>query len=277
MNQPQPKSAAIGKWWDHAASFVSGCTRVSEDCRRCWSLANEHRFKVDGSVCFHPERLDKPLRVRKPCVWAAWNDLFHPDVTDAQIDSAFAVMALSPRQTFVVLTKRAERMQKYLESRSHSSKFWEEANTTGFATRYEEWSLIPFPLPNLIVGTTAENQRRADERIPLLLATPAVYRMVSVEPMLSRVNLDLHQETPDPDGCYEDRCYGIHLVVVGCETGAGRRPCALAWIIDVVEQCRAAGVPVWVKAVDLGKRISHDPAEWPPELTRLGNLREFVR
>jgi len=264
MNQPQPQNAAVGKWWDRPWSLVSRCTRVSEGCRRCWALDIEHRFKTDGLVCFHPERLDKPLHVRKPYVWGVWNDLFHPDVTDAQIDSAFAVMALSPRQTFVVLTKRMERMQKYLESRSHSSKFWEEANTTGFATRYEKWSLIPFPLPNLIVGTTAENQRRADERIPLLLQTQAAHRMVSVEPQLGYVDFDSNAAQ-------------LSLVVVGCETGAGRRPCNIEWIIDLVEQCKAAGVPVWVKAIDWGNRVTHNPADWPMALTRLGNLREFVR
>lgn len=308
MIRPKPKNAAKGRWWDQGINIVEDCTPVSTGCANCWHRAMAKRFGGDGVVRFRADRLPR-LSAGKPCVVAVWGDLFHSAVADWQIRDALAVMAFTKTHGYVVLTKRIERLRA-----------WRDAES--FLRR-----------PNIIFGTSAENQATLDERVPHILATPAAYRGLSLEPLLERVDVGLQSATCDccerwpsrwvrllrpvgPDiaalaGCAAEhvadsgvyRAAGnrhgalsvntpagllgikpnefeclpaIDWVVVGAETGPKRRPCKIEWIIDVVEQCRAAGVPCWVKGVDLGKRVSHDPAEWPAELTRLGEMRGWV-
>ena len=243
MNRPRTENAAVGKWWDAPLGLVRGCTRVSEACANCWALACERRFKRDGPATFVQEPLERVQRARKHLVRAVWNDLFHERVGTTEISWAWKMMALAHCQTFVVLTKRVWRAQYILREIAAS------------------------PVKNIILGTTCETQEWADKRIPDLIATPAAYRMLSLEPLLEPIDLS----RPDYGGG------AIDLVVVGPETGTKRRSTKPEWIISIVEQCRAAGVPVWVKVFPVGKRISNNPAEWPAELTRLGEMRQWLQ
>lgn len=149
--------------------------------------------------------LTQPLRWKRPrrIFVNSMGDLFHEDVPDEWIDQVFAVMALSPQHSFQILTKRSARMREYLCTRAGDWQIvWPDANPPGalpisrheqrLAMRGAGWPdaiLRPsFPLPNVWLGVSAEDQRRADERIPDLLATPAAIRFVSAEPLLGPID-----------------------------------------------------------------------------------------
>lgn len=199
----RPKALATGKWWDRPWSLVDGCTEVSEGCRNCWSRANARRFKRDWTPRFRADRLELPLRTRKPTVWAVWNDLFHEKVGVCEILSAFVVMALSPQHLFLVLTKRPWRLAglDFLRDPDPASLLedhagydcWSEETCCHVANAINgvmgEGHNVGWPMRNVAIGVTVEDQATADERVPLLLQTPARWRFVSYEPALGPVAL----------------------------------------------------------------------------------------
>jgi protein gp37 len=150
------------------------------------------------------------------------SDLFHEAVPDDFIDQVFAVMCWARHHTFLVLTKRPERMRAYMQSRVR-----------------REWvppaGTVP---PHVWLGVSVEDQATADARIPVLLETPAAVRWVSAEPLLGPIDL-IAWVSPSPGGLY--------WVVIGGESGPFARPFDLAWARDISAQCAAAGVPVFVK------------------------------
>jgi protein gp37 len=151
-----PKNIAKGKWWDEGITLVSGCTRVSEACTNCWSLAMEKRCGREGPVTFHPERLARFAK-GKPRTIAIWNDCFHEKVLNYQIVDIANATADTPRNTYIILTKRSKRLP-----------------------------FLCWP-KNVIVGVTSENQRWLDERVPDLLQAGVDCRMISAEPLLSEL------------------------------------------------------------------------------------------
>jgi protein gp37 len=205
--------------------------------------------------------LDVPLKRKKPTTYFvnSMSDLFHESLSDEDIDRVFAVMALCPQHTFQVLTKRAARMLRWATS---SAK-----DAIECTMQYRQFgayagpALIQYPLPNVWLGISVEDQQRADERIPELLATPAAVRFLSVEPLLGPVDLTCVPwphgwRHPDEisDGIDPLRFNRAKLdwVIVGGESGPGARPCDIAWVRSIVEQCAAAAVPCFVK--QLGAR-----------------------
>lgn len=270
------------QWTDETWNPVVGCSRVSPGCENCYAERVAHRGLTDrhrgltvvgkhgprwtGEARFVPEALSKPLHWRKPrrVFVNSMSDLFHDDITFEQIAAVFGVMAATPHLTYQVLTKRPARMLEFMR--------W-IGRTSGCAT---EW-----PLPNVWLGVSVEDQRRADERIPLLLECPAAVRFLSGEPMLEAI--DLRRWTNDEHGRrHIGAPAGIGWVIVGGESGPGARPCSLGWIRSVVEPCGAAGVPVFVKQLGarpqlwerdgihgflhLRDRKGGDPSEWPEDL-----------
>jgi len=166
-----------------------------------------------GKVVLAPEHiLTQPLRWRRPrkIFVNSMGDIFHEDVPDAWIDMVFAVMALSPQHTYQVLTKRSARMRAYIESRTSPDERGQPADdirvqitawlaTSSWRARHPAPAVaiplgkfcasIAWPLPNVWLGVSTEDQRRADERVPDLLATPAAIRFVSAEPLLGPINI----------------------------------------------------------------------------------------
>jgi protein gp37 len=258
-------------------------------------------------------RLDVPLRTRKPTMFFvnSVSDLFHEDVPDAFINRVFAVMALAPQHTFQILTKRAERMRDYMtHAVGRDGSTLVSARESGFCLEREmhirEASIdflsrcadssapILFPLRNVWLGVSVENQHFADERIPLLLETPAAVRFISAEPLLDEVDLTPHLEGDTLAGHgYRGFSKGPRLdwAIVGGESGPGARPFDIAWARSIVQQCKDAGVPVFVKQLGavpvigrdagdvfvpdhevlLRDRKGGDPSEWPEDL----RVREF--
>jgi protein gp37 len=182
------------------------------------------------------------------------SDLFHEDVPEDYIDSIFAVMAQSPDHAFQVLTKRPERMMAYLCDSMRIEKIYSVWHgTSGSPAEAKAW-----PLPNVWIGVTVENQEAADERIPLLLQTPAAVRWVSMEPLLGPVDLTCVNQEPQEG---DDALLGYHhhadggwmlqskldWVVVGGESGPNARPLHPDWARSLRDQCAEAGVPFLFK------------------------------
>lgn len=260
------------EWTDATWNPVTGCAVVSPGCTNCYAMrlagtrlrhiasrAGLTRESKAGPVWTGETRLNeaelrKPLRWRRPrrIFVCAHGDLFAESVPDDWIDRVFAVMALAPQHTFQVLTKRARRMRDYLGARAGDwQTVWPDANPPGSLqiSRYEQrlimggapWeNLQPpsFPLANVWLGVSAEDQTRADERIPDLLATPAAVRWVSAEPLLGPIDFARVMVDGDPR---------LDWIVVGGESGAGARPMHPAWARSIRDQCAEAGVPFFMK------------------------------
>lgn len=232
------------EWTDETWNPMTGCTKVSSGCAHCYAEAIAPRtFKGRPftDVRFHPERLFKPLSWRKPrrCFVNSMSDLFHEDLTDAQITRVIDIIEQAPCHTFQVLTKRAERMCEFFQQ-------WRDA----------EGLTAP---PNLWLGVSVENQRMANKRLPLLLQTPAAVRFISAEPLLGPLDI-----SPWLYSGYVENPHDDHLdwVIVGGESGPGARPCSLEHVRRIVNDCRGASVPVFVK--QLGRHPVADDTLPPP-------------
>ena len=271
------------EWTDKTWNPVTGCSKVSAGCKNCYAETVANRFwgdrKFTDVIC-HPERLDAPLRWRKPqrVFVNSMSDLFHEDVPDEFIDRVFAVMALAPQHTFQVLTKRPKRMRDWVRDKTTTECLMaaDESRATGVYAKSSEASRLahaymesqrlggfcqpaPWPLPNVWLGVSCEDQAAADERIPLLLETPVTVRFVSAEPLLGPIDFG-HLQPGDPPTEIDSLrgthgvlrphggvCDRLSWVIVGGESGPRARPCDVAWIRSIVEQCRAAKVACFVK------------------------------
>ncbi|KJR10284.1 DUF5131 family protein [Gordonia sihwensis] len=255
------------EWADASWNPATGCDKVSPGCDHCYAETIAHRFAGGKAypngfdVTLRPERLGQPIRWKKPrrIFVCSMSDLFNKDIPDEFIAQVFAVMALSPQHTFEVLTKRHGRMRALLSSPKFLCAV-EDAIPGLIAAHSPQSSWLgAWPLPNVWLGVSAENQRWADIRIPALLDTPAAVRWVSVEPLLGPIDLRL-MNWSDPDehcgGCsglvspkHEPACgvepgphWGLDWVVAGGESGPKARPMHPEWARTLRDQCRTAGV-----------------------------------
>jgi protein gp37 len=241
------------EWTDRVWNPVTGCAKVSEGCRNCYAKAlhdMRHKAYLDGKkmpdqyavpfeqVLCHENRLNDPFHWKKPSrVFVnSMSDLFHPDVPAEFILRVWITMALANRHTFIILSKRPDRMQNLL---TH----WMPG---AFGISTLNLSLMKKPLKNVWLGVSVEDQKTADERIPLLLQTPAAMRLVSVEPMLGPIDLGLLGTIPhsSPYALTSDK---LHWVICGGESGPKARPMHPDWARSLRDQCQAADVPFFFK------------------------------
>ena len=299
------------QWTEEVWNPVRGCSRVSPGCDNCYAMRQAHRFSSKGGpyegltrlrakdgavdwsgvVRFVPGKLVEPLRWKRPrrVFVNSMADLFHESMSDEEIEAVFGVMASCPHHTFQVLTKRARRMREWVSKANHERCVAELchrdvpfSSPAGRRDRLENlgagWA---WPLSNVWLGVSVEDQQRADERIPHLLATPAAVRWVSAEPLLGplelRPYLGLHcqecgvygEDLPLDDWCAvgsgwgdghdansshpcgpmtrDPETVGIDWVVVGGESGPGARACSTEWVRRIVKQCDVADVACFVK------------------------------
>ena len=250
------------EWTDATWNPVTGCTKVSPGCKNCYAERMTKRLKAMGQaryangfqVTTHADALTIPLHWRKPR-WIFVNsmsDLFHEDVPDEFIDQVFAVMALCPQHTFQCLTKRPQRMFEYITNHVHE--------------RFCEAARIAWPLPNVLLGVSCEDQQRANERFgPLCeLGEAGWWTMVSAEPLLRSVVLP-------------DRYLALGKLawcIAGGESGPQARPSHPDHFRSLRDQCQAAGVPFFLKQMDIGGRLVKlpmlDGRQWDefPEVLR---------
>jgi protein gp37 len=230
----------------------------------------------DGRAHFMPHKLEQPLHWKKSrrISVCSMGDLFHSSITKEQIASVFAVCASCPQHTFIILTKRARRCADVLGARFGLENFEQtvsrESERSGViwdARGCNKW-LYPstpenidlrrqwkWPLPNVWIGVSVEDQETADYRIPKLLEIPAEKRFASVEPMLGHVdfrnlpfgkfgNRILNSFTA---GTGSDTPWNLNWVICGAETGTGKRPMDLDWARSLRDQCIEANVPFFFK------------------------------
>ncbi len=252
-----------GRYWDLPWSLVDGCTPCSPGCDHCWSAVIAHRFfregepgycagiltddkgRFNGDIITHPERLYIPLTRRRPTVYAVWNDLFHEAVSYTFIGRALSYAIGEFRHTFLVLTKRPQRMADLM------GRFYAECDEKSLRRAI-----------NVYCGLTICNQEEADEKIPVFLQVPGK-KFLSIEPMLGPIDLSgialkclesgtdcgggMQEKRP---GCWKGNCMGnahVDAVILGGETSPGARPIHPDWARSVQNQCAAANVPFFFK------------------------------
>jgi protein gp37 len=227
---------------------VTGCTKVSPGCDHCYAETLAERFRGTPGhyyengfdVQLRPDKLEEPLRWKKPrrVFVNSMSDLFHKDIPDEYIAQVFAVMAVASQHTFQVLTKRHARMRSLLSSDTFIDEVFAASVEFGGES---DWATSDWPLPNVWLGVSAENQQWADARIPVLLDTPAAVRFVSAEPLLGPINLDPWRN-PDGTGSRGPADSRLDWVIAGGESGRGARPMHPDWARNIRDQCQRAGV-----------------------------------
>jgi protein gp37 len=248
------------EWTDMTWNPITGCSPVSEGCENCYALRMAIRLKGRCGypkddpfrVTYHEDRILDPFGWTKPLriFVCSMSDLFHPDVQDQWIQAVFETILRNKHHRFLILTKRPERMREIvrrIESDEECS-YWDgdesgaEWVTKSFATVFS----------NVWLGVTAENQARADERIPILLDIPAAKHFVSVEPMLGRIDFE---DVPvgmfgplRPFGGVSENTPRLDWVICGGESGPGARPMHPDWARSLRDQCQEANVPFFFKS-----------------------------
>lgn len=265
------------EWTSKTWNPVTGCPgpKVSSGCANCYAertaktrLAGRYGYDVDDpfGIHVHDERWLQPLRAKKPqrIFVCSMGDLFHKSVSLQYVAKVFAVMAMCPQHTFILLTKRADRMEKFVSDTSTLAN-----DRRGVA--YQEIALaagrdcnmdgLPWPLPNVWLGVTVCTPDELRPRITSLLRTPAAKRVVSVEPMLAALDFCHIPVACVAEGEYLDALRGVEFlgdgafnvpkidwIICGGETGPNARPMNYAWAYKLAEQCWSAGTPFFFKS-----------------------------
>ncbi|MFZ2937624.1 MAG: DUF5131 family protein [Candidatus Omnitrophota bacterium] len=248
-----------GIYWNRTWSLVDGCTPISEGCQHDWLAGIYWRFKeksdykdlailkngiptCSGIIRFREDRFNVPLKIKKPQVFAIWSDLFHEIVSHEFIIYAFGVMKTAKQHTFLILTKRPQRIEKMLYKWNFDKEL--------------------YLLSNVFFGITVENQQRAHERIPYLLQVPGK-RFISFEPLLSNIDFRVVFWGMNLDFSKVE----INQIIVGAESGPHRRFCNVEWIRSVVRQCKEANIPCFVKQIHDSKgKIIKDINLFPEDI-----------
>lgn len=222
-----------------------GCNKVSPGCDHCYAEILHKRFggrgdyeSTEHKFTFKYHILWAPWKRRKPTAYFVCStmDLFHHNISDYMLMQVFLAMHACPWHRFMILTKRPERMAKFLRG-------WNEQGDLGFQIPYK----------HIWLGVSAESQKYWDKRVPILMSIPAAVHFVSAEPLLGPINPRELTQYPE-------------WVIIGCESGHKRRPCELQWVKDLEINCRCDGSSVFIKQIPINGKVSHDMEEWPQEL-----------
>lgn len=205
------------EWTEHTWNPVTGCTKISPGCKFCYAEVLAKRLQRMGApgyengfrITLHPERLDDPLKRKKPTMWFvnSMSDLFHDRVPFDFVEKVFETISGSPQHRYQVLTKRPDRMARFFTNRTVPANAW--------------------------LGTSVEDKKYGVPRIDALRSIPAAVRFLSVEPLLEDIGqIDLS---------------GIDWVIVGGESGAKARPMHPDWARSLHSQCKRAKVKFFFK------------------------------
>lgn len=288
------------QWCDATWNPTRGCSRVSEGCRNCYAERQAVRLsgpgmqyeglvrstsdgpKWTGKVVLVERMLRVPLQWRRPrrIFVNSMSDLFHEKLSDASIDEVFAVMALAKQHTFMILTKRPERMRDYfLSSVDREGRYVDQrVGLKAFGRVLDEYpklqraagglvmttdpgtegSIKGWPLPNVWLGVSVESPGTADWRVPLLLETPAAVRFLSCEPLLGPLEL-YRWMSGYQGGDAREPGRGLDWIIAGGESGPGSRPMDTKWVRTLREQCEQTRTPFFFK--QYGDWIPEDEAD----------------
>lgn len=247
------------EWTDESWNPVTGCTKISPGCKNCYAEKMSYRFWKDWGneappnhfkVRLHDTRLFQPVKWKKPrrIFVCSMSDLFHEDIPDEFIDLILTVMVLkADRHIYQCLTKRPERMYNFM-----SNAYGHNRGNNNL------------PYPNVHLGVSVEDQPTADERIPWLLKTPAAVRYVSAEPLLEEIDLCLDNiSILDPmNNRKEIRADRLHQVIVGAESGPGKRPFNEDWARSIRDQCHETNTAFFYKQNSTEKMPELDGKVW---------------
>lgn len=335
-------------WTDQTWNPTRGCSRVSPGCENCYAervaarfsglgqpyhglaIMSEHGPRWTREVRLVHEHLEDPIRWARPrrIFVNSMSDLFHEALSNEEIAAVFGVMAATSRHTFQILTKRSKRMRRWFEWLASLGPFPRKGQpdiegadalvpwcvdyyyNSLFLVNLGSFVVPSWPLPNVWLGVSVEDQARAEERIPDLVRTPAAVRFLSYEPALGPLDLAIEPDAttnrfglltcpmcrgwggsltslvPTVDGAEQIKACSycgstgsaVDWIIIGGESGPGARPFDLAWGRRVVEQCASAGVAAFFKqagsnpiGLRLRDRSGGDMAEWPEDL----RIREF--
>lgn len=233
-------SSTLISWATHSWNPIVGCTRISKGCDHCYAINEAWRIAHNtkpliakayegmvfrrpngvldwmGTVRLIQSRLKEPLQYggHRRYFVNSMGDLFHKDVPDVWIDQVIDIITQASGHTFIVLTKRADRLAAYMNRRDY----------------------VP---ENMICGVSIEDQETANRRLPSLLNARIPHRLVSYEPAIGAVDLS---ENIDPAEAYK-----IDWIICGGESGKRARPCHMTWIRSMIQQCRQLGISCFVK------------------------------
>lgn len=249
------------EWTDATWNPIRGCSRVTEGCRNCYAEKVAHRFcgpgqpyegliakggQWNGKITVVDKGLTQPLRWRKPrkIFVNSMSDLFHENVPDEVIWKVLAVMTLANHHVFQVLTKRPARMKDFMTKAVEQPDLLNDYCAE--FTDYEDIShaTAEWPPQNIWFGVSVEDQGTANQRINLLMDTPAAVRWISAEPLLGPVSLTFYDES---DGMIVENMVDLDWVVVGGESGKDARPMHPEWVRSLRDQCHRFGVPFLFK------------------------------
>lgn len=253
------------EWCDSTWNPVVGCSKVSAGCANCYAermvnrfpdLTGVHRYSDqtgerycdglgwDGRAHFMPHKLEQPLHWKKPrkIFVCSMGDLFHESIKNEQIAAVFGVMAACPQHTFMVLTKRVDRAIEWfmaIEQNEEPEVFCgREAIINlhwigfdyGCGSAFESYI---WPLPNVWFGVSIEDQKSVS-RLDVLKDIPAAKRYVSYEPAIELA-------------LFDNNLSWLDLVIMGAETGPGKRPMNLDWARSTRDRCKATNTPFFFK------------------------------
>jgi protein gp37 len=278
------------EWCDHSWSPWRGCTKVSEGCAHCYAETLSKRNpavlgewgkgkpRVKAKNWNDPVKWDRDARLRselnlegsrtgRPTVFPSLCDPFDEEVPIEWLADFLQLIHDTPHLDWLLLTKRPElwatRLRQVIALPDGADRTLAIAWFNGT------------PPANVWLGTSVENQKWADQRIPELLKIPAKVRFLSVEPLLGPINTAWFIGRDGwTDGLGVDH---VHWVIVGGESGPGARPCNVEWVRAIVRQCRAAGVPCFVK--QLGAFVTSDNVnmdDWPDDTVLAGHGEGFA-
>lgn len=241
------------EWAEETWNPITGCSPISEGCKNCYArrmsnrLAGRFGYTKDKpfDITLHEHVLSKPLEWKRPkkVFVCSMGDLFHEEVPVEWIDFVFSMMAIASWHTYIILTKRPQRLKHYY---GHIG-----CNT---------------PKKNIWLGVTAENQTWAEERIPVLLEVPAIKHFVSVEPMLGEVRLNAIVPSWQR--------LALDWVICGAETGTGKREMKEEWALSLQQQCETLGVPFFFKKNSGGGTtfLGQECRQYPTKARRGGSV-----
>jgi protein gp37 len=318
------------EWTDATVNAINGCTVLSPGCKRCYAMKQAHRIPFraglvtktaggmvwNGEVYFHAPALILPLKWRRPrrIFWNAHGDTFHDNVPTEWIDQVFMTCALTPQHVHQILTKRSARMRAYLNDPETPRRImallrdWGGSLPAAASRRARaHWALEAWPLRNVWMGVSVEDQPRANERIPDLLHARAAVRFLSMEPLLGAIDLRAIELPDDPEcSCTDLRLDartgyhsgtphqepgigkrslppplpGLDWVIVGGESGHGARPLHHGWVRDIWHACVMSGVAFffkqwgeWAPVCDIDSDVLEALYDPPPEHDPEGRRR----
>jgi protein gp37 len=261
------------EWTDRTLNLAYGCDKVSPACGHCY-IDRSFPYRTAGlkfvkghiPIQIFPNRLAWPFKwpkVPSKVFIESLSDIFHEDIPWDFLDQVFATMVLTPHLTYQLLTKRPERMYAYFAEMGVLARILNAAIAIARERSLPLPDGLSFPISNLWLGVTVENEYWAHQRVPTLLQVPAVVHFLSMEPLLKRTKLSMDWLTGDP-------LHRVNWVILGGESGPKFRRFDPDWAREIAAQCGEAGTATFVKQLG-GFRPGTRLEDLPEDL----RIREF--